>query len=421
MASEALSRDELLERAGTCETLSAGGSDDEFSEAAEATDSEGEDADVETAEAAEPADEVGRSLAELERKLAEMEKETDAQSGGEEESLMASAMAAVALMSDGLKAASTSLSEWAWPEACPIIDVAKTHQQGVVVVKIPQTGQAHFTCPRSLPHPDLWPYRPLLLRESSVHMGWSADSTAPPLPIDGRSVPVETALVKGHMCFRIRGVGGAVVAKYFEGRNRLSSFVVSGRFKQALAFEDVQTGQEFCHPVKQPSSFLSAAIVRFFKLIAPLLRVQVGEQTFMFSPLMQAAQIVHVGDAPYELGPSANPEENFAAVELGKPSMTAVQRRKHFGSYSNLKGQAFRTDKYYTFDFYNDKLDLETFSLHVLGQTFKVQEYLRGQPLRMLSRVLRPGPAKDLYLWNFELWNDSVVMHLADEIADCCK
>jgi len=48
------------------------------------------------------------------------------------------------------------------------LDVASTISPTVKIVK-PKGLAAHFHCPNTLPLPSLWPDRPLLLRESSLH------------------------------------------------------------------------------------------------------------------------------------------------------------------------------------------------------------------------------------------------------------
>ncbi|GBG28823.1 Hypothetical Protein FCC1311_050442 [Hondaea fermentalgiana] len=262
----------------------------------------------------------------------------------------------------------------AWDDEMPMVEVADTYDEALTVVKTPK-GTAHFSCPRTLPHPDYWPDKPLLLRESMIHHGWDAETNVgKPLPTNGVSFPFETDLFAGSAMFRMRGLSTA--SDYFEGRARLSSIVVTGTFKQEVSFQDAMTGQEFCKPVKSPSSLLVKPLLSFFRLLAPLLQIHVGNQTYMLSPLAQTAQAIHVSDSPLDLQPDLDVEENFGEVEMDTP-MDRAQRKKFFAKRSNLSDFSFRTDKCYTFDFYNDKLDMETFQLRALGQNFEIQPYLR--------------------------------------------
>jgi len=307
---------------------------------------------------------------------------------------------------DSAESLSGAMSKFVWDEG-PHINVADTYDGNVMLVQS-KHGQAHFSCPRTLPHPSLWPNKPLLLRESVIHKGWDAHSIQAPIPLDGTPYPFETELFKGVIMFRYRGCGDT--DEYFKDKNRLYSTVISGQFKREMAVKDVQTGQEFCKPVKRPSKFLVTAVTKFFRLLAPLLNFHLGDKSYMLSPLAQTAQIIHVGDAPYPLHPNTIIEENFGSVVMKSP-MDNFKRKKRLAKAKALEGLKYTCDKYYTFDFYNDKVDVEKFELLVLGQQFSMSKYLQGQPIRVLSRLWQDGEPKDVYLWNFELWHESVVNH----------
>jgi len=299
-----------------------------------------------------------------------------------------------------------------WSAEVPCINVADTYADGLRLASSDRDAKGgemthKFSCPNTLPHPDFWPTKPLLFRESMVHYGWdSKTNIGNPLSTQGVAFPFETNLFVGTAMFRMQGLPEA--SEYFDGRSRLSSVVISGKFKEELAFADVQTGQEFCKPVKRPSQFVLKPVVKFFRLLAPLLQIYVGDQTYMLSPLAQTVQIMHVSDEPLDLTPNMEVKENFGAVELGE-SMSRAERKKFFSKQSNLEKFSFRTDRVYTFDFFNNKLDMENFQLRAIGQSFEVQPYLRGQPLRVLSRVFKDGDPENKYLWNFELWHEKVL------------
>lgn len=90
--------------------------------------------------------------------------------------------------------------------------------------------------------------------------------------------------------------------------------------------------------------------------------------------------------------------------------MTREERKKYFSQKENLEGRTFSVDKHYAFDFYNDKVDLETFCLKVMGMEFDLQDYIRRQPLRVLARTAQQGDPRDQYLWNFEIWHQKVTL-----------
>ena len=92
--------------------------------------------------------------------------------------------------------------------------------------------------------------------------------------------------------------------------------------------------------------------------------------------------------------------------------MTREERKKYFSKKENLGQFTFATDKFYTFDFYNDKVDLESFSLKVMGMEFELHEYIHSQPLRVLARIAQEGDPNGQYLWNFEIWHKKVADQL---------
>ena len=74
---------------------------------------------------------------------------------------------------------------------------------------------------RSLPLPEAWPNRPLLLRRSAVAHGCDSGDGCSEL---GVPFPVETELFEGHALLRTRSTPGC--EEYFAGKARRTSFVV---------------------------------------------------------------------------------------------------------------------------------------------------------------------------------------------------
>mmetsp|Transcript_1832 Transcript_1832/g.2361 ORF Transcript_1832/g.2361 Transcript_1832/m.2361 type:complete len:326 (-) Transcript_1832:1215-2192(-) len=247
-----------------------------------------------------------------------------------------------------------------------------------------------------------WKSKPILLKETKAH-----ENATTNIPINGIPFNFETSCFAGKLLFRSHTMPEAEA--YFKGKKRLSSMVISGKFKKPLNFKDVQTGQEFPQPVKKPPSIVYKPAIAFFKMLAPLLRIFVGcEQFYSMSPLMQTVQSICISDEEMELSPDMVVEENYGEVVLGK-RMTGVERKKYFSDAENLNGRMFDTEKWYTLDFYNDKVDVEKLCLKVLGSEFLLSNYVNHQPLRILSRVFEPGDPRDLYLWNFEIWHESLL------------
>ena len=257
-----------------------------------------------------------------------------------------------------------------------------------------------------LPPPAAWPDRPLLLRKSTaVHASEDACSVL------GVPFPVETELFVGQAVLRLRGTPGS--EDYFAGKARRTSFVVSGRFKRALPFAELYTGQEFEHALRLsgPTKLIVGGVLKAVRLLAPLLRVRLSERgSYLLSPLVQTAQAMHVGTAPLPLTPGVAVLEDTALLggALGASSLTAAARRRHFSTVKNLAPLSFDPALYYSFDFYDDKLCLDSFMLDLLGRHDLVG-VLAGQPIRLLSRVLGAAGGAPAFGWDVEVWHERLL------------
>jgi len=289
----------------------------------------------------------------------------------------------------------------------------------------------HPAC--SLPPPDTWPDRPLLLRKSAMVHGTSssdagfeakakAEAEAEAVEMDrarcqlGVPFAVETELFVGHAVLRLRSTPGC--EEYFAGKARRTSFVVSGRFKRTLPFAQLYTGQEFERALKMSGAtkLVIRGVLKAIRLLAPLLRVHLSERgSHLLSPLVQTAQAMLVSTTPLVLTPAVVVPESTALVggALGgaaRAELTAAERRSHFSVAANLAGLSFDPAVYYSFDFYDNKLCLDTFSLDLLGRHDLVR-VLAGQPIRLLSRVLdvdAPGAAP-AFGWDVEVWHEQLL------------
>jgi hypothetical protein len=84
-----------------------------------------------------------------------------------------------------------------------------------------------------------------------------------PVPI-GEVVSFENENFKGRMLVRIKE--DERFASYFASKKRLCSVVVTGKFKNKTAVQDLMTGQEFEQPLDaSPGWFLVNAAIQAFK------------------------------------------------------------------------------------------------------------------------------------------------------------
>eukprot|EP00472_Partenskyella_glossopodia_P009823 CAMPEP_0197528650 /NCGR_PEP_ID=MMETSP1318-20131121/25909_1 /TAXON_ID=552666 /ORGANISM="Partenskyella glossopodia, Strain RCC365" /LENGTH=329 /DNA_ID=CAMNT_0043083839 /DNA_START=186 /DNA_END=1175 /DNA_ORIENTATION=- len=240
------------------------------------------------------------------------------------------------------------------------------------------------------------------------------------LPVNTKSFVFETSVFKGEAILRLPC---EATAKYFEGKNRKSSILIQGKFKEEIGFRDVLTGQEFCHPIKSPGYLITRAALAFFKAISPSLEANIVAEnekemipnaTHFMSPMAGTASIINVSDekkAP-KLNSTVRIVEDLSRLgghfadslrEIPDMEKRIVSRRKYFQKIKNLDKYSFDTKHVWTFDFYNDKLLMDDLKLAIMGRKFDLTRYLAGQPLRIMSKV---RGEENLYLWNFELWHE---------------
>jgi hypothetical protein len=207
------------------------------------------------------------------------------------------------------------------------------------------------------PAPAAWPHRPLFVRKSVVAHGLT-DAGEAPLCI-GDAFPIETDLFVGQAMLRLRSTPGTDA--YFFGKARQTSFVVSGRFKRPLRFAQLYTGQEFAQPLRISSStrLVVRAVLKAIRMLAPLLRVRLSDAgSYLLSPLVQTAQVMHVGTAPVALHRGLVVSEDTSLVggalsgggagAGAGAGVTAAERRRFFSVRSNLVGLSFDPGLVYT-------------------------------------------------------------------------
>mmetsp|Transcript_24583 Transcript_24583/g.38749 ORF Transcript_24583/g.38749 Transcript_24583/m.38749 type:complete len:358 (-) Transcript_24583:191-1264(-) len=301
-------------------------------------------------------------------------------------------------------------------------------------------------CPNALPPPDTWSSRPLLFRKAAyVHKipssvmspAWGRfeevkedkylafKKTCPgeacqgSLAINTNVFDFESEYFKGKAILRLPSED---TKKYFEGKNRKSSMLIQGKFKKKIGFRDVYTGQEFCHPVKSPGYLVTKAALAVFKTLSPSMEANIiaennkemiPNETYFMSPLAGTASVIQVTDEKNKppLNSTIRILEDLSALggdfeeSLKKyPDMEKriAWRRKYFQKIKNLEKFEFDTSEIWTFDFYNDKLLMDSLELAILGKRFDLTKYLAGQPLRIMSKIRD----SENYLWNFELWHE---------------
>uniref|UniRef100_A0A7S4MZS0 Domain of unknown function at the cortex 1 domain-containing protein n=1 Tax=Odontella aurita TaxID=265563 RepID=A0A7S4MZS0_9STRA len=317
----------------------------------------------------------------------------------------------------------------------PPADAPPAHVE--VVTPVGGAEHAHFHCPKTLPSPEFWPSRPLLVRNSAGQHSLPRTSVAPPLAV-GEPFDISNSVFEGRGMLRVRDVTPGT-EEYFKGehltgghvgKEMKSSFVVTGRFKMdGIGFSELYTGQEFCHPVVQPGGWTQYAAIKAINFLAPLLRVSLSEDgsggTYLLSPLVQTAQAVSVSESDVELTPGLVVRDDLSVLgdeEFAPMAGRQEKRKAYFSDPANLDKYEFSTELVYTFDFFDHNLSMLDFDIGLLGYRHDLAHYLNGQPIRLMSRVL-PKDSDQVeekrkvgtHAWNIEVWNEKQVVKPQEE------
>lgn len=141
------------------------------------------------------------------------------------------------------------------------------------------------------------------------------------------------------MLFRIKSDMQPESAPYFEGLKRRQSVVFTGRFKKAVPFADLLSGQEFCHSIRNPGPMMSKALLSIILTLSPLLRCHIpppdskDTSVYFLSPMAQSVMAMHVGENPFAISADCAVDEDTRL--LGGPlaaGMDSKQRKKFFSS-----------------------------------------------------------------------------------------
>jgi hypothetical protein len=278
-----------------------------------------------------------------------------------------------------------------------------------------------------LPPPSSWPHRPVLLSVNTpVDSSLQVDPAYGdgPLPI-GKPFFFESDLFVGYCLVRIKDVSNSDDPEsdrdYFDGRRRIFQTVVQGRFKEPLSVDSVLTGHEFVKPLQNlPHQWILKAATNIIGKIAPGANIHViGDRPKMLAPLAGTSQAVRAdepGDEP-DLASEDGIEEDLTLLggkfaNTSKP-VSVARRKTYLSNPSRASKYTFDTETVYTFDFYQNILNVNTYSLELGIANISLCQTLNGQPIQCLCKT-----TDGRYLWSFQIWHEDLLRWTKDEIKD---
>lgn len=259
--------------------------------------------------------------------------------------------------------------------------------------------------------PENWPHRPCLLRmPASYSFQRRLDNgSSEMLPMnEAGPFSFESDLFVGAAWVRIAGTSD-VGPDYFNGRRRRVQAVIQGQFKREFRFSDLLTGQMFQKPLQNmPPSAVIKAVMAIVKRLSPGLRSDLmADKPYSVNILAATVQtmcVSELGSAPdirseiqedvYLLG------GHFAEQER---ATNRQARKKFFSQVNNADKYVYRTDLVYTFDFYQDRLDMAQNLLDFGLWKFDLSRYVNNQPVQIMAQT-----ESGEWLYLFEIWHEKV-------------
>ena len=254
---------------------------------------------------------------------------------------------------------------------------------------------------RSLPHADKWKHRPILICANKPAIPDLITAGDGSLPL-GVPFKFSSALFEGSCLIRVKGSKSDAPdddAKYFSDRKRIFQSIVQGRFKEEVKVSDVMTGHEFARPLKNlPHPIILKTATNLLGRISPGMDIAVHiDQPHIKATLMETTQIFR-GDQPGNEPDIAchriQEDSSVFGGVFAKENFTPSRRKRIFSNSDNCQDYTFDTETVYTFEFYQNAFDCQSYSLDLGFMKIGCSKVFDGQPIQALGKM-RDGR----YLW----------------------
>lgn len=270
----------------------------------------------------------------------------------------------------------------------------------------------------SLPSVDSWTHRPIFLKTApGMEDSLSATTNSPGggYPI-GVPFEFESEFFKGKTMFRLRGLEASKDPQgnfdYFKGRKRFFQMVVQGRFKKEMNVSDIMFGMEYSKPLlKKPPKLMMRPIQALLKRTCPGIELDLISQTpKVLSTFAGGVQTIRM-DAPGlepDITSSDIKEETLGfGGFFADEQKSSAKRKKIFSNPKLTADYVFDTESVYTFDHYDDVIDVANFQLKLSSLFHCPFEKIVDEPFQQFAKT-KSGAC----LWSFELWHERLVSTL---------
>ncbi|KAL3779183.1 hypothetical protein ACHAW5_009380 [Stephanodiscus triporus] len=264
---------------------------------------------------------------------------------------------------------------------------------------------------RSLPNVENWKHRPILICANTTAVPDLITADDGTLPL-GVPFKFSSALFEGTCLIRVKGSRSDAPeddAKYFSGRKRIFQSIIQGRFKEEVKVSDVMTGHEFARPLKNlPHPIILKTATNILSRISPGTSIAVHtDQPHIKATLMETTQIFR-GDQPGNEPDIAchriQEDSSVFGGAFAKENITSSRRKRIFSNPAKCHDYTFDTETVYTFEFYQNAFDSQTYSLDLGFAKISCVTIFDGQPIQWLGKM-RDGR----YLWSFQIWHENLL------------
>ena len=207
----------------------------------------------------------------------------------------------------------------------------------------------------------------------------------------------ESDLFEGELLACIKGVRGEgnPFEELYAGDKRILSIVISGKFKKELSCESVTCGMQFQEPLQNlPWGVILTPIEKIITALSPgsVCDLQ-GTKPRLMNLLVTGADVVH--SSPQKINILTQPlQENSSfggTVPSDRMRLTKQQLSEH----------TFKTSLYYAFEFWSDKIDLESFCCIIPGiPRIRLAQYLGVQAYPVVAVDSNGCPLWDICINN---------------------
>lgn len=237
------------------------------------------------------------------------------------------------------------------------------------------------------------------------------------LSLDGKITKLDGPLFKGKMISRLKHHGQSTSnERYFSKKSRKFAWVVQGRFKKRIGFDNVVTGQEFERPFRNRPN--AQIIKRGIEMLRNRLPESFECDLFSSKPMFEHPLICGCNSFridPYDpkvealdkiIGTDGSGQviEDISLLNDADIPKNGEKRKKYFSKNKTLKKYFYEPDKLYTFEFYSNWFNPLDFRLDLAPPilSFDLTPYFNGYPLLF---AMAKEKSSNEYLFATEIWH----------------